>query len=470
MTVWNWNDTARCTPAEIVVPRTVQELIAIVTDTQRYPGPVRAAGELHSLNPSFTTPGTLVFMRHFKDYELDEARGTVTVGAGWQMIDLKNKLKERGYQIDVVPEIGNATAGSVACCGTKDSSLGPQGLGQISSTVVEVGMVDATGRDVTISQPQRMREIRSSYGLLGIIHRVTFPIRPRYKVTYEYTWVKLDRWLTTVPPTPLPAPASRDFLGGADGFLAFLLPYRRALIVERRRFATNNAPARFRDWWGLKGRTAAWKMGGRPFLFLPFPLPVLPDLVNRAVIKGYFRVLDYGLRWFFLRGLNFLGASRSYRADAMIDFKRSRSSYFEFTFWAFPVSQWATVVPAFLEFCAEFTRRTGFRPALPTEVYFIRRDDDALLSFSAKEDIFTLDMVDSLPRTAEDAAYWRWMNREFNDFATQHGARPLFNQTKELSRANVHRTLGQDWQTFVALRQQADPAGRFLNDFFKDLL
>ena len=127
-------------------------------------------------------------------------------------------------------------------------------------------------------------------------------------------------------------------------------------------------------------------------------------------------------------------------------------------------------MPAYLDFCETFRRRTRFRPALPTEVYFIRKDDHALLSFSPKEDIFTLDLVDSIPRVPEDEAYWRWMNRDFNDFAARHGARPLLNQTKELSRAVVHRALGNDWASFATLRQQADPDGRFLNDFFKALL
>jgi FAD/FMN-containing dehydrogenase len=465
MTIWNWNDSARCTPAEVVAPRTVPELIDIVTDTKRYPGPVRAVGELHSLNASFTTPGTLLFMHHFKDYALDEESGTVTVGAGWRMIDLKNKLKERGYQIEVVPEIGNATAGSVACCGTKDSSLGLTGHGQISSTVVAVEMVDAKGVNVTISQPARLREIRSSYGLFGIIHRVTFAIQRREKVRYRYAWVPLDDWLKATPPRQLPVPTSSEILGGADGFLAFLLPYRRALLVERRRRLADAAPTRFRDWWGLFWRTLAWKIGARPFFILV--LPFLPDVINRWLLKAYSWCLDHGLRWFLVY---WVGSYRSYRADGMIDFKRSLPSYFEFTFWAFPVSRWGTVIPAYLEFCAEFKRRTGFRPMLPTEAYFIRKDTNALLSFSSEEDIFTLDMVDSHPRTPEEVAYWRWMNREFNDFAARHGARPLLNQTKELSRANVHRALGQDWHTFVTLRQQEDPSGRFLNDFFNDLL
>ena len=212
-------------------------------------------------------------------------------------------------------------------------------------------------------------------------------------------------------------------------------------------------------------RTFAWTCGARPFTFRI--LRFLPLWMTRLSFEYVIRpLLDRFLRRFFL----IIGKFASYRADAMIDFKRSQASYFEFTFWAFPVSTWPKVVPAYLKFCEEFQRRTGFRPALPTEVYFIRKDNHALLSFSPAEDIFTLDMVDSKPRLPEEEAYWRWMNREYNDFAARHGARPLLNQTKEISRAVVHRALGNDWQTLAKLRPLADPRGRFLNDFFKALL
>jgi len=186
MTISNWNGSARFTPASVVTPRNLPELVSIVKDSSR-PSPLRAVGELHSLNDSITTEGTVVFMKHFKC--IGEPVGppknqTVTVGAGVRMIDLKNALKKKGLQLKVVPEIGNATAGSVACCGTKDSSL-KDGPGQISSIVRSVRMVTADGRNLELPKDDPslpLPLIRSSYGLLGIIHEVTFEVQPREKV------------------------------------------------------------------------------------------------------------------------------------------------------------------------------------------------------------------------------------------------------------------------------------------------
>jgi hypothetical protein len=103
---------------------------------------------------------------------------------------------------------------------------------------------------------------------------------------------------------------------------------------------------------------------------------------------------------------------------------------------------------------------------LGSEVYFINRDQHALLSFSSAEDIFTMDLVDSRPNDPD----WIEFNRRFNVFAARFGARPLLNQTKQLSRDVVYQTLGKDWEQFLSYREQNDPTGRFLSKYFSDLI
>lgn len=465
MTVSNWNESARCTPDRVAAPANRDELVAVVLDPE-YPPPLRAVGELHSLNECFVTEGTVIFMKHFQAFEYNPVNRTVSVGAGMRMIDLKNKLKKLGLQLEVVPEIGNATAGSVACCGTKDSSL-KQGPGQISSCVVAVRMITADGSDVYATQerdPDWLRAIRSSYGLFGVIYEVTFAVQRRIKVKYQYAWVKLARAAKDGMPLPVPD-LDTEVLDKADGFLGFLLPSQRAIIVERRTVAKRHPRIPFWDGFKLWLRTFAWTTGARPF-YSPFRL--LPRRIRRWLVGMLiWHMHRWLLRRFFLK---LIQQFTSYRADAMIDFKRPVSSYFDFTFWAFPKSSWAKVVPEFFAFCDDFRRRTGFEAALPTEVYFIRKDDRALLSFCPDEDIYTLDLVNW---TDEEPPLWREMNREFNEFAAARGARPLLNQTKYLLPLPPQMQVQlwrPEWRCLSALRTVVDPTGRFLNPFFKEVL
>src|SRR5438477_9907080 len=114
----NWNGCAVWTPAETVTPTSVSQLQDIVKDKSRYPSPVRPIGSRHSLNECAATAGTAVGMSHFSDIG-EPKSGLVIVGAGARLIEIGRKLKARKLQLEVLPEIGNATAGSVACCGTK---------------------------------------------------------------------------------------------------------------------------------------------------------------------------------------------------------------------------------------------------------------------------------------------------------------------------------------------------------------
>jgi FAD/FMN-containing dehydrogenase len=123
-----------------------------------------------------------------------------------------------------MPEIGNASAGSVACCGTKDSSLG-RGPGQVSSAVVGLTIVTPRGIETVTqtSDPDRLALLRCSYGLLGIVTEVTFRTEPAQVLEFTYE---------TLPMAPLPT--LHRVKSGADGFLAFLEPYSGRMIVERR--------------------------------------------------------------------------------------------------------------------------------------------------------------------------------------------------------------------------------------------
>jgi FAD/FMN-containing dehydrogenase len=65
---------------------------------------------------------------------------------------------------------------------------------------------------------------------------------------------------------------------------------------------------------------------------------------------------------------------------------------------------------------------------------------------------------------------WAEFNRRFNALAARFGGRPLLNQTKQLSREIIEQTLGADWDRFMEIRQAEDPEGRFLSEYFQELM
>jgi FAD/FMN-containing dehydrogenase len=95
----------------------------------------------------------------------------------------------------------------------------------------------------------------------------------------------------------------------------------------------------------------------------------------------------------------------------------------------------------------------------------MNQDGHSLLSPTAGEDAFTMDVTD----TRVHDLRWTEFNRRFNVLIAGYGARPLLNQTKELNREIVEQTLGDDWKRFLEIRQAEDPDGRFLSGYFADL-
>jgi L-gulonolactone oxidase len=293
----NWNNSVLSTPRAVAVPRNLEELIEVVKDKVNYPSPLRVGGSFHSLNACFVSEGTQILLRYFDRIQVDTDEMTVTVGAAVKMFQIRDALKPHGMQTAVTPEIGNATAGSVACCGTKDASLGRSGSGQVSSTAIGVRLVNAKGEVETITEARdqdRMRAVRSSYGLFGVIFEITFRIQRLSILSYSYKSFKL---------TPLP---SRDELsGGADGVLGLLLPYSNCIVVERRVLSGNAPISRFsRLKHFLRGKL--WENG------VSFFATLLP-------YNWFFRIEDkmIGLT---LVGISHLGGFMAHRSDAMIDF------------------------------------------------------------------------------------------------------------------------------------------------------
>src|SRR5687768_3473994 len=109
----------------VEVAESVDDIVRIVKDQERYPSPVRAMGSNHSTTRCVVADnGTVIDMsRMNKILEIDKEAKTITMQAGVLHIDAARELEKHGLQFYVNVEIGNLTYGSGACCATKDASF-----------------------------------------------------------------------------------------------------------------------------------------------------------------------------------------------------------------------------------------------------------------------------------------------------------------------------------------------------------
>jgi len=270
-------------------------------------------------------------------------------------------------------------------------------------------MVTADGRAVQVTNPDKLR--RDSFELwdAGDHLRGSRSRSSHGRRSGRVQAIKLDRWLKRGSRSR--RRTARRILGGAAGFLGFLLPYRHELLVERPPAGPRSPPDR-----GLGPPEAvdahARVDDGRP----PFKRATAPA-AEADPAQDHRRLgltLDHGfLKVFFLK---FLSRFASFRADAMIDFKRPVSSYFDFTFWHSrsapgPRSSRSTSIsasgssgkPAFGRRCPP--RSTSSGGTIPLSC-----------RFSADEDIFHAGHGELVGRRAGVLGA---MNRAFSEFAAE---------------------------------------------------
>jgi FAD/FMN-containing dehydrogenase len=450
MKLENWDGSVITTPAKLERPRTVGDVVTIVKDSQIYPRPVRAVGSRHSVAGCMDADGGTIVDLTAMNCILEIYHDRVRVEAGALYIDIAQALERHGLQLHINTEIGNLTAGSAACCGTKDGAFtigGREEFGQVSSYVTAVKMVTATGDVVEISEekdPELMQVVRSSYGLLGIVVEVMFLVKPLQALAVEHRTYPLERFLTELP----------RLREQYQSLMLYILPFPRTVMVELRTYRPDLKPNRR---WPWKLRNFAWA--------------TLAPIVALLATHGIpFKPLRYALlQWggrlvqrvapLLLRSRHTVPAAQMIRYPPRGDWRK-----YVFTFWAFPEASYPTVLRKYCDFCVDHYRRHGYRVNLFTVGYRVNRDDSSLLSYSFDGPVITIDPVS----TGDEG--WTEFLRAYNEFAVANGGIPLLNQTPELEAVHVSRAFDTRLERLKKVRSEWDPYGRFLSRYFKRLL
>lgn len=195
----NWAGNVRCTPAEIVRPRTEAEVAEAVRAAVRAGRHVRVAGSGHSYNDIAATDGTLISLERMRGIEsLDAAAAEATIWAGSRLRTLGDPLWRDGMAMENLGDThAQALAGAVSTA-THGSGIR---LGSLSSQVVGLTLVTATGDRVECSEdiePDLFRAARVGLGCLGVVTRVRLRLEARYLLAMTTRRESLDTVLANL--------------------------------------------------------------------------------------------------------------------------------------------------------------------------------------------------------------------------------------------------------------------------------
>jgi len=446
--ITNWEGGVTYRPAKVVRPSSIDDVVHVVTDTAAYPSPVRAVGKLHSPAPcSADVGGTMLDMTGMaRIIEIGDEH--VTAEAGALYIDVAEELARRGKQFHINTEIGNVTLGAVACAATKDSSfIATSRWGQVSSFVSAMKIVRPDGSVVSYTEqenPQEMRLLRSSYGLLGVIVEVTLRIQRTTAVYARHRVYSIADFQEALP----------GLVAEGKALMMYFYPHTRRVMVEERLEVPDIAPNSSGAWWI---RNAFWRRLGPMFAIM-----ITRASPSRAVEERVRNVYDQVIcRW-----TSMIVGGKATRPHLQIIRHQEKPGAFKFVFsmWSFDENVFFDVLEEYCAFCDAHAERTGFRCDLPAVGYRMVEDRNALLSFTHDAPSMSIDPVST------GGPGWDEFLKAFNVFASARGGHPLLNQTKHLTPEQVAKAYGARWKEFADARRIWDPHDRLLSSYFAKLL
>src|SRR5258707_5645554 len=428
-------------PRLVLKLKRFEDLPAVLAKTKSYPTPIRMVGADYSQTRCVGGDGGTTVDTGALDKILEFGETTVRAQAGVRVGTLVRALAERGLELPLTPEMGQISLGAVAVTTLPQASYGA-GVSQLSSCVSEVKMITPQGKQMSVSDRERdlMRVLRSSFGLLGIVHEVVLRVRPLTPVKIDYEVMTLKEFT-----------ARYAGLAESPGALRLhVSPFHDRITLERRTLDESAAINRS-GIWQIKNsvmRNVLPAFGSTVGSVL-----AAPGLRN-AVLSGMHRALGGGRRGVMMY-------SHEWMRDMPKESWKARHTY---SLWAFPQPDYPALLSEYFAFCKAYYKQHRYRGNVVSGASHLHQDRGSLFSTSYTGPMFTLEPSSSGEQGWDDFLI------DFNDFAASHGGVPTFNQTRALQPEHVAKAFGERARLFRALRQRTDPLNRLRNSYFAYLL
>jgi len=431
-------------PRLVLRPTRVEDIPAILGKPKAYPSPVRPVGADYSQTRCVGGDGGTVVNTGAFDKILEFDDGCVRAQAGVRMSTLVRALEERGLELPLTPEIGNISVGAVAVTTLPQASY-QEGLAQMASCVTEMKLITPQGKQITVSERERdlIRVLRSSYGLLGIVHEVSLRVQPLKAVKIDYRNYSLAEF----------GARYASIVSGPGALRLHIAPYSDRVTVERRTPDDEANVSRSGIW---QIRNSMMRNVLPAFGTSVGGVLATPGLRN-AVLSGVHRALNA------TQGRSSRGVvvyAHEWMRDLPTEPWKARYTY---SLWAFPQADFPKVLAAYVAFCRAYYKQYKYRCNVVTGASRLHRDRNSLFSPS-----YTGNMVTLEPSSPGDQGFEDFLI-DFNEFASTHGGTPTFNQTRALRPEHVAKAFGERARLFAALRQRTDPVNRFRNSYFANL-
>lgn len=423
----NWAGTVTAHPAKMLAPRDEAEVSRAVCWAGRSGLPVRAVGAGHSFTPAAATSGVLLNLDALAGLEdvtvLPDGGALVTVGAGIRLHGLNRLLADLGLAMANLGDVDRQSVAGAVSTGTHGTGAR---LGGLATQVAAVRLVGADGAVRTVSA-ERDRELfeaaRLGLGAVGILTALTLRTVPAFTLEAR----------EGAHPLPDALAALDSWADEHDHVDLYWFPGTRTALVKR----NDRVPAGSRP--GL-GRVRGWVedevLANGVFELTNRLATAAPALVPRLNAFAAGALSD-----------------RTYAAPSHRVFVSPRRVRFTEMEYAVPRAALREV----LDEVSGWLARTGEPVPFPIEVRFAAADDVWLSTAHGRESAYVaVHQYHRMSPTRYFAAVERIM--------VAAGGRPHWGKVHTLSAAELAPRYPR-FADFLAVRDAADPEGRFANGY-----
>jgi FAD/FMN-containing dehydrogenase len=312
----------------------------------------------------------------------------------------------------------------------------------MSSCVTELKLITPQGKQMTVTERDRdlMRVLRSSFGLLGVVHEVVLRVRPLTPVKIDYQVLSLKEFTSRFA----------SIIGAPGALRLHISPFNDRITVERRTLDESASLSRSGIW---QIRNSVMRNVLPAFGSTVGSVLAAPGL-RAAMQKALRATLDRSTRGVAMY-------SHEWMRDLPNEAWKARHTY---SLWAFPEADFPKVLAEYFAFSRSYYKEHRYRCNVVTGSSRLHQDRGSLFSASYTGPMFTLE-----PSSSGEAG-WDDFLIDFNDFASAAGGTPTFNQTRALQPEHVAKSFGERVKLFRALRQRTDPLNRLRNAYFAYLM
>ncbi len=432
-------------PRLVLKLKRLEDLASVLGKSKSYPTPIRMVGADYSQTRCVGGDGGTTVDMGELDKILEFGETSVRAQAGVRVGTLVHALAERGLELPLTPEMGQISLGAVAVTTLPQASYGA-GVSQMSSCITEMKLITPQGKQMTVTERERdlMRVLRSSFGLLGVVHEVVLRVRPLTPVKIDYQVLPLKEFS-----------ARFSSIVNAPGALRLhISPFNDRITVERRTLDESASLSRSGIWQVRKSvmRNVLPAFGSTVGSVLA--APGLRAAMLSGVQKALRATLDRSTRGVVMYAHEWM---RDMPAEAW----KARHTY---SLWSFPQADYPKVLAEYFSFCRAYYKEHHYRCNVVSGASRLHQDRGSLFSASYSGPAFTLEPSSNGDRGWDDFLI------DFNDFASGLNGTPTFNQTRALQPEHVSKSFGERLKLFRALRQRTDPLNRLRNSYFAYLL